>query len=892
MALFDPKAYEEQVVKPLRGRAGRLPDDLVARYAIDLTMSDAELVAWLGQLRSHWHKSSISAAKPMPIRSLYKAFLREDEELGRQYQAAMSTMAWWQAHQAKRAGARDGEVRALADLLRLNFGDLGLITPGQLEATVRASAPELAPTDVAAALTRAGVEVTAPVDLPKASGMQDTLYRKLKSLLTDAAVLSVPELLHGKLGKFWLLTSFRAEPNPAGGLTFAAVEAATRREDRRSGNQAAKEAIGLVGKAARDGVDLRLLSLYHLLDTVREHRQQGAPASALLVALAQVGLDRSEAAKAVVSVLSENLGAPAGGLAKITALLEEGQLLAAQQALPTVASAEDATAARQLVERHAAQVSAHRKAGHDALRAGDEVEALNHLRQAAALAVDDEEIAAELRRIPLPPVIDLQLAPEGTGVRASWRVPASHQQGTKYRLVRKDDRVPADPGDGTAVVEDTATVALDAKTPAARRVGYAVFASPDGAAWSRAASATIEVLPPVRNVRLTTEPGAVRGSWQVHHEATSVEVSRTDSTAPSGAAGQSVATSGKTSFRDHGVVADGEYAYRLTAHYRRPDGSAAASASVAVLTTGHRTTQPVAALRLRPAESEHGPAVAITWRQPADCEVVIRRAGQPGEWEFGQTISLADLRDFGEQVVGRLEVDGDWRTLTATVPTGRFCYVPFTVGADGAVRGQDAALGIALPVSSLHFQRIGDEVLLSWVWPERSGTAEVRWQGSVANGRLRLTRQQYVASGGARIRCGEGEIRARVHSVVHAEGGECESAAVEVTVPGRLPAVNYTVELALRPLQRGGSATVRLSAESSVPRCTVSVVLAPGRVMPRRVSDGQVLLRSVQDLTPGIDEELRVELPKVRRPYWVRCFVDDADPVRLVDPPAQQLKVM
>lgn len=895
MTPFNPKTYEAAVVKPLRRWTGReLPDDLVSRYAVDLAMSDAELTQRLAEIRSHWNKGAQSTGKSATTQNLYKAFLRADDELKRKHGGELTKISWWRQRQQARAGTRRGEIDELAQTLRQSFGELGLIAAGQLKATMRATFAALTPDEEKQALDKAGVSVSTPTELPTSSGLQHTVYRTLATQLVNAQVATIGELLHGEITRFEILESFRCVPPQPDGLTARAVESATARENKRAGNQAAREALGILNTAVKAGVDLRELTLFHLLDNVREHHGHGAPPAALLKQLLQIGLDPAEARQAVFSVLNETATTPSGGLASVKELLEEGRLLAAQHALTTITSAEDAAEAKAQVQRHAERVRQLRDAAHESLRTGDEADARHQLRQAAALATDDEDIAAELRRIPPPPVLGLSAQPEGIGVRVSWRAPASHGEDTRYRVVRRAGRVPADPDDGTVVGGDDKTVLVDRKAPAGQLVGYAVFAAAQAGTqsgtWSRPTGVAIEVLPPVHSVRLTLERGVVEGQWQVHPDVLAVEVRR-----GTGDAGTIVPPAGKTTFRDRNAPEGGDHTYTITARYRRGDGGEARAASVVARATSQAQTPPVSALQLSVVPGEHGSRIAIKWRRPAAAEVTIRRASERCAWEFGTVVSLADLAGYGQEVTGFPSDEGEWRTLTTDVPTGRFWYVPFTLGPTGAVCGQEAELGIALPITGLRHQRLGPEVVLSWTWPERIGTAEIRWHTPTESGRYRLTKQQYQDAGGCRIRSGAAQVQVQVRGVAVSEGGECLSSAAALTIPELPPAVSYTVDMTRRPLVGGGTMRVRLTADQPVGRAVVLVVVAEGPVMPRRPADGQVVLRSQQELVAGSEVELTATLPRLRKPYWVRCFLEEnsggsAD-VRLIDPPTKQLKV-
>ncbi|WP_018680667.1 hypothetical protein [Actinokineospora enzanensis] len=887
MPRLDPRAYEEAVVKPLRRWSGRdLPDDLLGRYAVTAEMSDAQLADRLAEVRAVWNKGATSTGKAQSLRVIYKAFVAADAELRAREGARLETAAWWREFAARRAGSRQGEIDDLTRTLRSTFGTLGLVTAGQLEATLRAIATALAPAEVDRALAAAGVRREEPVELPASSGLQDTVYRTLRTRLAEARVGGVVELVHGVTSGFRLLREFRA-PGADGGLTAAAVTSAVDRANRQSGNQPHREALGILSSAARAGADLRELALFHLLDPIRQNHAQGVPEGALLRQLRASGLVEEEARLVVFSVRNEATRVGRGGLVEITELLADGRLVAARQLLAGLSSTEDSAAAGELVRQHEERVAAALHAAREAVRSGSESAARQRFRQAAALAVDDEDIAAELRRVPPAPVLEVNAAPEGLGVRVSWRAPAEHPEDAVYRVVRKLGRPPDDPADGTAVYETTAhgttahedtggAVVVDRDAPAGGEVGYAVFARVDGGAWSRPASRVLVPCPPVVDVRVTHEDGEVSAHWSAHPDAIEVGVTRR-------APGRRVrvAVAGRTAFREQ--VGPDEQEYSIVARYRRTDGALVESPVVSVRSAQRPRAAPVTDLEVAAVGESR---VSIGWSGPAAADVTVRRASVPVPWHPGEVVSAAEAAGHGDEVRGDLVDDGKRRTLRADVPTGLFHYTAFTRGPDGLLCGREVVFGTASPVTGLAERRLGDEHVLTWVWPDGAGSAEVSWPGSTT----RVTRQRYRAEGGFRGRFGPGQVVVRVVGLVAGSGGECRSAPTEITIGDRVPAVSYRVRMTRKPIVGGGQVRVEFVAAEPV-ECTVVLVVAAGRVLPLRAEQGSELARWTVRSVPGAPVEHVAELPRLRKPYWVRCFLTEGGTVRLVDPPTTQLKV-
>ncbi|MGH3922396.1 MAG: hypothetical protein ACRDTT_05925, partial [Pseudonocardiaceae bacterium] len=80
MAGFNPRTYEDQVLKPLRRRLPHLPDDLLTRYAVDMTMDCAALRERTDSVVRLWNKAALKAG---PTGLVCQQLLREHEELQR-----------------------------------------------------------------------------------------------------------------------------------------------------------------------------------------------------------------------------------------------------------------------------------------------------------------------------------------------------------------------------------------------------------------------------------------------------------------------------------------------------------------------------------------------------------------------------------------------------------------------------------------------------------------------------------------------------------------------------------------------------------------------------------------------------------------------------------------
>lgn len=626
---LDQKRYEEEVVRPLRGRTAQLPDDLPTRYAVDARMTGPEIEKRLREVRAYWTNKARSASH---VGQVCQAFLRADERLRGEHGDQLADPAFWRRRRRDGDRARRRATDQLAAELSGFYGDLGLLTREQLDAAAGAHA-DLEADQAEQAASAAGLEVVAARELPGvngASGVSRDAVRTLTDGLAAAGAPSVPALLHPEAGAFTLLDAFSATPAAPGGLDLPAVEArieAVSRGRDTATSGPAKHVLGRLRTAAVQGVDLRILSLVLLLEPARAQRAAGAVPSGLVRRLEAGRLAPREARRVVVHLLAESTAvAPTDPLTELRTLLAEGRPVAAARLL-AVLDDEAAVEARRLLEARTREVETLRDEASAALRDGRPDLAEQKLRAALAVAADREDLAEELAHVPLAPVTGVEVVPDGAGVRISWTAPPSHADDAVYRVVRRTDRAPRDADDGTVVADVAgARFTTDPAPPVGRPVHYAVLAGRAvGAARSSAVAASVTVVPPVADVEIVGEPGAVVGRWRAHPDAVAVRVRR------HAGADHAEVTATLRGFTDTTALEGVEYHYEIAAVYAEQGRELVAEPQA-----GHggvrADSAPVTALEVAPEQDGTEVRLRVSWRTPrgADVEIRVARTPPPG----------------------------------------------------------------------------------------------------------------------------------------------------------------------------------------------------------------------------------------------------------------------
>jgi len=876
---FDETRYVQDYIKKLRG-ARSLPDDLLARYAITLPAGDRDIAAQVRAVRDYWTKASTGSTHAAQAARMCRA---EDERLRGQHGANMERRAWWEERRAEHQSAEQASVASLAGELKQAYGQLGVVTSAAVEDF--ATRLGLSRADAVRAASQAGLRLIEGVTLPDSAPFGG--FPALLKSMSEGAISSVPELIHPGAGPFRLIGRYECTGDAGRRLDVVAVDAQSAEADKRavsaSGN-ARRAALKLLRRAAREGVDLRDIALYHMVTIAAEY----VPPSMTMAAtqLQKAGLEREDAAVIAVLLADRSSASSAAGLGKVRSLLESGRLNEARQAAVSLPAAspgrEDAVsevnAARQRLDALLAGVR-------EALAVPDESRAAALLREAAAISLEDAE--AELAAVPLAPPAALRAACEGAAVRLFWPPAPGHDEATTYVVARTEQRAPAAPSDGDLIFRGRDSACTDTRAPVARPAQYGVFALAEGRPGSRPAVAEVTLLPPVSQLEASVGPSDVTLHWSAHPHAQDVQVIRS----AQGVAPARVPVAGNTC-RLTGLAEGQAQHFEVTAIYRGLGGEDLRSAPAQINATPRSEARPIGRLRARPVEAGGVVKVRVTWTPVDNSEVRIMRSDGPPAWPAGAWVTPEEMTQFGPEVTGRL-VSGSRETgIEAELPPGVHHLVPFSIGGTGIVTGQPTAVGVTDPVRHLVVTPFDSYATASWEWPAGSQLAEVSWELDGEPDCVIIGQAQYRSEGGARIPLGRGPCPVEVRAMIMADGVRFTSPPVRAVVEsGADVAVSYTVSAAPGLSAFGGrSKRVTFTCAEGCQDVQVRMIALPGRVMPARAEGGIVLLDTSLALRPGVSAEHQVTVPRhVKRPYWVRCFIAGGR-ARLIDPPISSLK--
>lgn len=840
---FDEQRYVREVLEPARAAGNLPPDDLRVRYALPDPLSARDVAESVKRVRTCWRKARGQLRFRRLVDRLEGDHLRLAPLFERAAAGDLAPLRTELTAAVDKAGRRRAELR---DRVLDAAGELRMLSPADLR-EIGGEAADLA--------RAAGIEIREPDPLPGSPPYAG--YARARDALDALGLRHLREFLTGESAAGRVLGEI---PDLRPASRDVGEQWSLRPHD---GNRTNADTVLVAVRQV--GGRLDQLVRYDIVARLRERHQQRASEGALLrFATDDLGVDPDDARRLVFAVRRER--GPAGGLAaRLRDLIDSGEVQAAAE-LAALAGPDGLAGDAQVL----------------AAEARRRVTAATALRQeAASLLLSDPDgawlrLADALRLVgDLPGAAELQagLAPaapgraeaivEGAEVVLSWPPSASKVGEIGYVVVRCLGRIPRHPGDGERLPAAGAH-ARDPAPPLNAPVYYAVFTVRGSAASAPAVAGPVLVRPEPGDVTLSAADGVVAGRWSCPPEAVRVVVTRDGDPVPAA----------RTGFRDETVRNGTTYHYRIAAVYLGTEGRETVTPGVHAAATPAARPDAVDAFGV-----EHDPAgdLIVTYDPPAHGEVEFVAMSAPPPWPSGTTLPLEEVRRAG-RILRAVPAPGGVR-----VHTGPGVLLAVSVSGDLATVGAYREHVSLAPPRELIAERRGEVIMLGFDWPPDVTEVEVGWRcGPGETRRLPVGRAGYDAHGGVRLAAPAGEtVTIEVAAAATAYGRRVTGTPVSTVVPGRT-AVSYELR---RPRLRG-PLTVTLSAPAPVRLRRLALVARPGP-MPQRSGDGETVT-AWEDVE--VPTRLEVPMPRLPRPFWLRCFAED-DTIDLRDPPVRHLKV-
>jgi hypothetical protein len=734
--------------------------DVVELYDLSAVGSDAEVAAHVASVQDVFNKSlgnqSIKKIGPTLV-ELHQLLAERNPDL--------ATAGFWRARLGDRAARGRQRLTEFVEVVATEASVLKVITTAKLAklAADVGVAGHVAQEEIEAAVQAAGVDVVPPV-IPPPTAVPAAVLKELGSTscasIVDAVFLAAPP------AGFRVLDGFVGSGGER--LSLATVAESRLITDQRSSNDnengAIKRALGVL-KGLPDDRTLEQVVQAWFIEAGRQAAATEPVLALALKRLTDTRLDKRDAAR-ILTLFSD--GQSKAGFPEVQQKVAEGVLKEARRLFEALcAAAADSvtdvrTEAQNALEGAERRVAELRTRAQQAVETGDLAAAAQALNEALTICTDDESLAE--MQAALPPASPLNLAvttgEDGRTVRVMWEPGFGTTSDVRYVVVCRVGAAPKNAHDGTVVARDVAGTSFDHRTPdLATPVFYGVAAT-RGAGFSPVVSQPITVLPPVRDVRVDTDPDSVTLSWNPPAGARAVRVVQT---APDGRQTE-LRPNSHGSVTATGLTTGATYTYLLTAQYATASGDLAAQpCRVTGTPRGQVKPVPFVTVRLRPG-SGGDTELEATWQPLTGFDVEIwHTAGRP-RWPYGSRVPMEEIAAEAVRLTGASAGGGRRHGVRGAVAPGLRHYLAVTRDGDSGVIGQSNEVGVCPRLTDVTAERFNDVVVLSWQWPGEEFDVQVSWSGQ-SSGERRITRPQYAAEGGLRIAAGSGNTRVRLQTV-------------------------------------------------------------------------------------------------------------------------------
>lgn len=908
MAGFDAQAYKKDVLKPnSRGEGleqlrevlqalGRDPAskaygrlDLNTIYAVPSPVTASELQAWKKSIISTLNKAQMFHAAPL-LKSLLDHFEQQGNDV--------TDPAFWGAQQAARQQHIISALERGVEQLKHEY-PLGVVTVEELTARLGAiGVSGVTEASIVQVATGKSFSIYPEFELPSGEMPSASLKNSWKDLIDKSAYRSILDvlLLHApdRAAQATFINRLTAAGAP---LSLDDVHAAHEKADKSKDTndiQFAKKFLGAVKLDIPDEASLRELVLIAFTQLVSARIGRGQPLVAVRDHLISIGIAETDSSRLVAAVDAASAGSSGGGpritLDQARELLSKGLLAEAERTHAAVPDEGDEAEAYKRLGEQIAKLRTQKSQAIEryrlAMQSRDFHAAGLAIGEAISIDAADESLVSLRAAVPPFAPRSLQLRMDGESVVLSWAQGADAE--LNYTVVRAEGRLPASISDGVMLADAvTETNYRDAQPPSAVRAGYAVFASRDGRVFSDPATAEITVLQTPSALHAESDLSSTQLSWSLPSSAAGAVISRLN---PDGSSIETEVLRGST-LHIPDLSTGARYRVSARAIYLFDSGRELSEAvSIEVVPRG--SASPVRDLHIEAEASDGRETLRASWSEVDGFEVELWTFPRNADIGEGTTADAARLQALqGKRMTVHAGAARNGKTAAALPDLTEIVkIVPMTVTDDGHLAGIAVVTGSAPSASNIIAERFGDELRISWDWPNGDYLMELSWLDNGRSRTRRITRTRYRTEGGAVLSNAATVSQLRIATVVRVDDDDWMATPVPVQIAAHATTKKARYRMQIKKALIGGKVNCQIVVESDTIGFTApaEVVLKRGSIMPYSPEDGEVVERIVLDFSAGKTSSHFVAVGKAKSPFWMCLFTDDD--VELTPPHTSEMK--
>lgn len=515
------------------------------------------------------------------------------------------------------------------------------------------------------------------------------------------------------------------------------------------------------------------------------------------------------------------------------------------------------------------------------------------------IAVDFDDVTKGFKRFAPEPPTNITTKVYDNGVVIKWdESPATGH--IEYVIVRCENRPPVTPSDGEVVAKIPNNSFSDESVRPGSFIYYGIFTERGGAFSRGIVSDGVLAIKEVEDFSLEAGEGVVKGSWKFSVSEGKIRVlCGSDSELRKGL-GREVKLNNPNSFSDNDLINDKTYSYRVFVEYTDPNGKIISTNGKFASATPIILPKAIERLDIR---SENG-ELYFQWTPPPFGTVNIYRLAQKPQWKCGTLISINSLGQIGTL----LNTKDEGLAIDPTISKSRVYYTPFTIVGDSVVVGQTKSFMPAEEISGLVVEDFESYLLLRWKWSGSFQSVIVAWRhddypvdaDDKKAVKHKVTRGEYDLNGGFRIPNPQQKpYKFSVFTISENEGRTIYSVGLNSDCRGEAR-TNSVVKIKYSLKSKGWwkwkSFVLSLESEENVPSLPELLIVAKqGEILPLDSKSGKIATRIENaSIAPSYPFEFEFEMPKVKRPFFVRLFFaapNSYKKYKLLDPPPKQLKV-